>query len=105
MLSRKKLKLLKKNCIIINTSRGEIVDEQELANLLFRKKIAGAGLDVFEHEPQITPKLLELDNVLLLPHISSATKESRISMGLRVLKNVEYYSKGKKPPDLITKKN
>ncbi len=105
LLSRKKLKLLKKNCIIINTSRGEIVDEQELANLLFRKKIAGAGLDVFEHEPQITPKLLELDNVLLLPHISSATKESRISMGLRVLKNVEYYSKGKKPPDLITKKN
>ena len=69
---------------------------------MFRKKIAGAGLDVFEHEPQITPKLLELDNVLLLPHISSATKESRISMGLRVLKNVECYSKGKKPPDLIT---
>ena len=59
MLSKKRLKLLKKNCIVINTSRGEIIDEQALAGLLFNKKIGGAGLDVFEHEPQITPKLLE----------------------------------------------
>ncbi len=103
LLSRRRLKLLKKNSIIINTSRGEIIDEQAIANLLFQKKIGGAGLDVFEHEPQITPKLLESENVILLPHISSATLESRISMGERVIKNISFFSKGKPPPDLIKK--
>ena len=105
LLSRKRLKLLKKNSIVINTSRGEIIDEQAIAQLLFQKKIGGAGLDVFEHEPQITPKLLESENVLLLPHISSATLESRIAMGDRVLKNIYFFSQGKLPPDLINKFN
>ena len=105
LLSRKRLKLLKKNSIVINTSRGEIIDEQAIANLLFQKKIGGAGLDVFEHEPQITPKLLESENVVLLPHISSATLESRISMGERVIKNISFFSQGKSPPDLINKLN
>ncbi len=105
LLSKKRLKLLKKNCIIINTSRGEIIDEQAMANLLFQKKIGGAGLDVFENEPQITPKLLESDNVILLPHISSATIESRIAMGERVIKNIECFTSGKKPPDLVNKLN
>ena len=103
LLSKKRLSLLKKNCIIINTSRGEIIDEQALANLLYKKKIGGAGLDVFEHEPQITTKLLESDNVILLPHISSATIESRISMGNRVIKNIKAFSSGKAPPDLVNK--
>ncbi len=103
LMSKKRLNLLKKNCIIINTSRGEIVDEQALANLLFQKKIGGAGLDVFEHEPQITQKLFESNNVILLPHISSATFESRIAMGERVIKNVKSFANGKVPPDLVDK--
>ena len=103
LLSKKRLRLLKKNCIIINTSRGEIIDEQALANLLFQKKIGGAGLDVFEHEPQITTKLLESENVILLPHISSATAESRIAMGERVIRNVNAFASGRVPPDLVNK--
>ncbi len=103
LMSKKRLNLLKKNCIIINTSRGEIIDEQALANLLFQKKIGGAGLDVFEHEPQITQKLFESNNVILLPHISSATFESRIAMGERVIKNVKSFVNGKVPRDLVNK--
>ena len=103
LLSKKRLRLLKKNCIIINTSRGEIIDEQALANLLYKKKIGGAGLDVFEHEPQITTKLLESDNVILLPHISSATAESRIAMGDRVIRNINAFASGRVPPDLVNK--
>ena len=102
LLSKKRLKLLKRNCIVINTSRGEIIDEQALASLLFKKKIGGAGLDVFEHEPEITQKLLESDNVILLPHISSATIESRIAMGKRVIENIMPLRMGI-PPDVIKK--
>ena len=91
--------------MVINTSRGEIIDEQALADSLFKKKIAGAGLDVFEHEPQITQKLFDSENVVLLPHISSATKESRIAMGERVIKNIDLYLRGKRPPDLVKTKN
>ena len=101
LLSKKRIRLLKKNCIVINTSRGEIIDEQALADSLFKKKIGGAGLDVFEHEPQITQKLFDSDNVVLLPHISSATKESRIAMGERVFKNINYFLRQKTPPDLV----
>jgi len=103
LLSKKRLKLLKRNCIVINTSRGEIIDEQALAILLHQKKIGGAGLDVFEHEPQITPSLLDSQNVVLLPHISSATIESRVAMGERVIKNIEYFTNRKRPPDLVNK--
>ena len=105
LLSKNKIKLLKKNCIVINTSRGEIIDEEALAEALLKKRIGGAGLDVFEHEPQITQKLFEAENVVLLPHISSATKESRVAMGDRVFKNIDYFLQGKKPPDLVKKKN
>ena len=104
LLSKNKIKLLKKNCIVINTSRGEIVDEEALAEALLKKRIGGAGLDVFEHEPQITQKLFEAENVVLLPHISSATKESRIAMGNRVFKNIDCFLQGKQPPDLVKKK-
>ena len=92
---------LKRECILINTSRGEIIDEEFLAELLFKKRIGGAGLDVFEHEPQITQKLFDSENVILLPHISSATKESRIAMGERVLKNIFSSLNGKNCPDLV----
>ncbi len=103
LLSKKRLKMLKKHCVIINTSRGEIVDEQALAELLNKKKIGGAGLDVFEHEPQVSQKLLDSTNVVLLPHISSATKESRMDMGERVIKNIDIFLSGAPPPDLIKK--
>ena len=103
LLSKKRLKMLKKHCVIINTSRGEIVDEQALAELLNKKKIGGAGLDVFEHEPQVSQKLLDSKNVVLLPHISSATKESRMDMGERVIKNIDIFLSGSPPPDLIKK--
>ena len=101
LLSKQRLKLLKRECILINTSRGEIIDEEFLAELLFKKRIGGAGLDVFEHEPQITQKLFDSENVILLPHISSATKQSRIAMGERVLKNIFSYVNGKNCPDLV----
>ena len=104
LLSKKRLSLLKKSSIIINTSRGEIIDENELATLLIKKKIGGAGLDVFEHEPQVSHNLLEAKNVVLLPHISSATKESRIAMGMRVIKNIDFFVNGKPPPDLVLQK-
>ncbi|MBD74116.1 MAG: D-glycerate dehydrogenase [Rickettsiales bacterium] len=101
LLSKSRLKRLKKKCILINTSRGEIIDENELANLLISKKIAGAGLDVFENEPQISPKLFEAENVVLLPHISSATIESRLEMGNRVIKNITDFVNMRKPKDTI----
>ena len=104
LLSKRRLKVLKKTCIIINTSRGEIIDEYALAALLSNKKIFGAGLDVFENEPQVSPKLLEQENVVLLPHISSATKESRLDMGLRVIKNIEQYINRRTPKDLVVTK-
>ena len=103
LLSKKRLKMLKKNCIVVNTSRGEIVDEQALATMLNKGSIGGAGLDVFEHEPQVSQKLLESKNVVLLPHISSATEESRIDMGERVIKNISTFLCGKTPPDIIKK--
>ena len=102
LLSSQRLRLLKKNCIVINTSRGEIIDEKALADLLIKKKIGGAGLDVFEHEPQISQKLFEAENVILLPHISSATRESRIAMGERVLMNINHFVNKKVPPDLVS---
>ncbi len=101
LLSRKRLKILKRTSIIINTSRGEIIDENSLAEFLIQKKIYGVGLDVFEHEPQITSKLLEAQNTVLLPHISSATKQSREAMGNRVVKNIEAFCLNKNPPDVI----
>ncbi len=101
LLSKSRLKRLKRKCIIINTSRGEIIDENELASLLINKKIFGAGLDVFENEPQVSPKLFEAANVVLLPHISSATIESRIEMGNRVIKNINDFVNKKKPQDFV----
>ncbi|MDT9046733.1 NAD(P)-dependent oxidoreductase, partial [Escherichia coli] len=81
LLSARRLRLLQSQAIVVNTARGEIIDEAALANMLARGEIAGAGLDVFEHEPSINPKLLKLPNVVLLPHMGSATVEGRIDMG------------------------
>ena len=101
LLSKRRIKLMKKTSIIINTSRGEIIDENALADQLISKNIYGVGLDVFEHEPQVSSKLLDSKNAVLLPHISSATKESREEMGKRVLKNIDKFSMGLIPPDRV----
>ncbi|MGD9512039.1 MAG: 2-hydroxyacid dehydrogenase [Geminicoccaceae bacterium] len=101
LLSARRLALLQPQTIIVNTSRGEVVDEQALTRLLRERKIAGAGLDVFEHEPAINPKLRQLDNVVLLPHMGSATIEGRIDMGEKVIINIKTFSDGHRPPDRV----
>ena len=95
------MKLLQSHATIINTSRGEVIDENALTRMLIAGEIGGAGLDVFEHEPAVNPKLLALDNVLLLPHMGSATVEGRIDMGEKVLVNIKTFADGHKPPDRV----
>lgn len=97
ILNKKNLTLLKRTSVIINTSRGEIIDEKVLINLLKHKKIFAAGLDVFEDEPDINPELLNLQNVVLLPHIGSATIEARNAMSLLAARNVNAVLSGRKP--------
>jgi glyoxylate reductase len=101
LLSARRLKLLSPHAIIVNTARGEIIDEAALAGMLQRGELAGAGLDVYEHEPAINPKLLKLPNVVLLPHMSSATIEGRMDMGEKVIINIRTWMDGHKPPDRI----
>jgi glyoxylate reductase len=101
LLSARRLKLLRPHAIVINTARGEVIDEGALANMLAKGEIAGAGLDVFEHEPQINPKLLKLPNVVLTPHMGSATVEARIDMGEKVIINIRTFLDGHRPPDRV----
>ena len=101
LLSARRLKMLQAHAYIVNTSRGEVIDEAALTRLLAGRDIAGAGLDVFEHEPAVNPKLLDLDNVVLLPHMGSATYEGRIAMGERALVNIKTFIDGHQPPDRV----
>src|SRR6267143_2277711 len=101
LLSARRLKLLPRHSYIVNTSRGEVVDENALTRMLEKSEIAGAGLDVFEHEPAVNPKLLKLDNVVLLPHMGSATIEGRMDMGEKVIINIKTFADGHKPPDRV----
>jgi glyoxylate reductase len=101
LLSARRLKLLKAHAIVVNTARGEVIDENALTRMLVAKEIAGAGLDVFEHEPAVNPKLMQLDNVVLLPHMGSATIEGRIDMGEKVIINIKTFVDGHKPPDRV----
>jgi glyoxylate reductase len=101
LLSARRLKLLQPHAILVNTARGEVIDEAALANMLARGEIAGAGLDVYEHEPAINPKLLKLPNVVLLPHMGSATVESRVDMGEKVIINIKTFMDGHRPPDRV----
>ncbi len=101
LLSARRLKLLQKHVYIVNTARGEVVDENALTRMLDKNEIAGAGLDVFEHEPALNPKLLKLDNVVLLPHMGSATIEGRTDMGEKVIINIKTFVDGHKPPDRV----
>jgi len=101
LLSARRLKLLREEAYIVNTSRGEVVDENALTRALEAGELAGAGLDVFEHEPAVNPKLLRLDNVVLLPHMGSATIEGRIAMGEKVIISIKTFVDGHTPPDRV----
>ncbi len=101
LLSARRLKLLKPTAYIVNTARGEVIDENELARLIEAGAIAGAGLDVFEHEPAINPKLLGSSRVVALPHMGSATIEGRIDMGEKVIINIKTFFDGHAPPDRV----
>jgi glyoxylate reductase len=101
LLSARRLKLMRRHALLINTARGEIVDEAALTRLLAANEIAGAALDVFEHAPAISPKLLKLTNVVLLPHMGSATIDSRIDMGEKVIINIKTFIDGHRPPDRV----
>jgi len=101
LLSARRLKLLQPQAYIVNTARGEVIDENALTRMLRAGELAGAGLDVFEHEPAVNPKLVELDNVVLLPHMGSATIEGRVDMGEKVLINIKTFVDGHTPPDRV----
>jgi len=101
MLSARRLKLLRPTAIVINTARGEIIDEEALAAMLEAGQIAGAGLDVYAREPAIDPRLLKAKNVVLLPHMASATIEGRIEMGEKVIINIKSFVDGHRPPDRV----
>ncbi len=101
LLSAERLALLKPTAILINTARGEVVDEIALAEHLDKGLLAGAGLDVFEHEPAVNPKLLKNPRAVLLPHMGSATMEARVDMGEKVIINIKTWVDGHKPPDRV----
>jgi len=101
MLSRERLELMQPSAYLVNTSRGEVVDEEALADLLAKRHIAGAGLDVYADEPNITPSLMALSTVVLLPHIGSATIEGRLEMGDKVIINIQTFWDGHAPRDRV----
>jgi glyoxylate reductase len=101
LLSARRLKLLKPTAYIVNTARGEVIDENELARMIEAGAIAGAGLDVFEHEPAVNPKLIASNRVVALPHMGSATLEGRVDMGEKVIINIKTFLDGHTPPDRV----
>ncbi len=101
LLSARRLRLIRKDAYIVNTARGEIVDESVLIEMLENGDLSGAGLDVYMNEPDINPKFLEFDSVVLLPHIASATLETRVDMGEKVLINIRTLFDGNAPPDRV----
>ncbi len=101
LMNARRLKLMKPDAVIVNTSRGEVIDENALTRMLRAGEIKGAGLDVYEHGTQINPRLRELDNVVLLPHMGSATLEGRLEMGEKVIINIKTFDDGHRPPDQV----
>ncbi len=104
LLSARRLKLMRPDAYVVNTARGEVIDENALARMIEAGELAGAGLDVFEHEPAVSPKLLRLaraGKVVLLPHMGSATIEGRIEMGEKVIINIKTFMDGHRPPDRV----
>jgi glyoxylate reductase len=104
LLSRRRLKVMRPEAYIVNTARGEVIDEAALIECLETGALAGAGLDVFEHEPAVNPRLVKLardGRVVLLPHMGSATIEGRIDMGEKVIINIRAFMDGHRPPDRV----
>ncbi len=101
LLNARRLKLMKPNAVLVNTSRGEVIDENALTRMLKANEIAGAGLDVYEHGTEVSPELQSLSNVVLLPHMGSATLEGRIEMGEKVIINIKTFDHGHRPPDQV----
>ncbi len=101
LINAARIAMMKRSAYLINSSRGELVDEAALINALEQNKIAGAGLDVYTHEPAVDPRLLTLDNVVLLPHLGSATFEGREASGERVIANIRMWADGHRPPDQV----
>ena len=101
LMNARRLKLMKPSAVIVNTSRGEVIDENALTRMLRAGEIAGAGLDVFERGHEVNPRLRELPNVALLPHMGSATLEGRVEMGEKVIINIKTFADGHRPPDQV----
>ena len=101
LMSRARIGLMKPNAYLINSSRGELVDEDALIEALTRGKIAGAGLDVYKHEPAVDSRFLAIPNVVLLPHLGSATVEGREASGEKVIANIRIFADGHRPPDQV----
>lgn len=105
LISTEEFGMMKNTAIFINTSRGPVVDEKALVEALKNKEIWGAGLDVFENEPEVNPELINMSNVTLLPHIASATIETRTNMGLIAARNIVAAMNGDVPPNIVNNKN
>ncbi|MBR9808517.1 MAG: D-glycerate dehydrogenase [Alphaproteobacteria bacterium] len=101
LMNARRIELMKPEAYVVNTARGEVIDEAALARALKAGKIAGAGLDVFEREPAVNEELLGLPNVVLLPHMGSATIEGRTEMGEKVIINIKTFADGHRPPDRV----
>lgn len=101
LMNARRLRLLKPSAVVINTSRGEVIDQNALTRMLRSGEIAGAGLDVYEHGVDVNPRLRSLPNAVLLPHMGSATLEGRIEMGEKVIINIRTFADGHKPPNLV----
>ena len=101
LMNARRLKLMKPDAVLVNTSRGEVVDTNALTRMLRAGEIAGAGLDVYEQGNDLNPRLKALKNVVLLPHMGSATQEGRIEMGEKVLLNIKTFDDGHRPPDQV----
>jgi lactate dehydrogenase-like 2-hydroxyacid dehydrogenase len=101
LINRERLALMRPEAFLVNTARGDVVDEAALVEALTAKRIAGAGLDVYEREPQVTQALTAMDNVVLLPHLGSATTETRVAMGMRAFENLQLFFSGKPLRDRV----
>jgi glyoxylate reductase len=101
LIDARRLDLLGPDAWLVNTARGEIVDPEALVTALQERRIAGAGLDVYVDEPNVDPRLIALENVVLLPHLGSATFEAREAMGMKVIANIRSWSDGHRPPDQV----
>ena len=101
LINRERLAIMKQGAFLINSARGDVVDQVALVEALKNGAIAGAGLDVFEGEPAVPDELLSLDNVVLFPHLGSASRETRVAMGMRVVENLEAFFNGKPPHDRV----